>query len=103
MDQSRAMRTSALFDMKKFTNQRIAYWGIEMGQTHGAAPDLVPRSSTVVSRLARIRTRLNAFSPEEQGFLINWGYASCDERIRSYMDKDAKPPIKLPFPSFPLK
>jgi len=33
--------------------------------------------------LARVRTRLNCFTDQEQGWLINWGYALTDAALRS--------------------
>ncbi len=102
MDQSRARRTSALFAMQRFTGQKLAYWGIDMGKTLDPAPSLLPHAPDVVSKIAAIRTRLNKFSPEEQGLLINWGYAGCDERMRSYVATDATAPAGLPIPGVPL-
>lgn len=102
MDQARARRTSALFAMQKFTGQKLGYWGIDMGETLEPAPDLLPRAPEVVKKITELRTRLNEFTPTEQGLLINWGYACCDERMRSYVVKDAHPPAGVPVPDVPL-
>ena len=45
---------------------------------------MTPYSQQVRS-LAGIRTRLNKFSEEEQGLLINWGYALADAGLRAYV------------------
>lgn len=102
MDQSRARRTSTLFALHSFTNQKVAYWGIDMGETRDPAPDLLPRSARIVKDIANLRTRLNTFSEQEQGRLINWGYAGCDERLRSYITPEAHSPGQLPFPQAPI-
>lgn len=102
MDQNRARRVSALYAQQKFTGQKLAYWGIDMGETRDAAAGLVPRSTDVVKRIASLRTRLNAFDDADQAMLINWGYACCDERMRSYISTDALAPSGLPIPEMPL-
>lgn len=102
MDQARARRTLALFAMQRFTGQKVAYWGIDMGDTMEPAHSLLPRAPEVVKKIASLRTRLNEFEPSEQGLLINWGYVSCDERMRSYVATDAPPPAGLPIPDAPL-
>ncbi len=101
-EQARARRVSDLFALQKFTGQKVAYWGIDMGPTDDPAPDLVPRAENVVKWIASLRTRLNPFNATEQGRLINWGYAGCDERMRSYVAPDAAPPDGLPVPDKPL-
>lgn len=102
MDQARARRTSTLFALQKHTGQTLGYWGIDMGETKHPAPGLLPRAADVVKQIAAIRTRLNEFSPSEQGLLINWGYVGCDERMRSYVAREAPPPEGLPVPDVPL-
>ena len=101
-DQSRARRSSTLFALKSFTNQQVAYWGIDMGETIDPVPGALPYAPDIVRKLARLRTRLNAFSDKEQGRLINWGYVSADERLRAYIMPDAEPPAGYPVPEYPL-
>lgn len=102
MDQARSLRTSALFAMQRFTGQKLGYWGIDMGETQKPASDLLPRAPEVVKQITALRTRLNEFTPTEQGLLINWGYACCDERMRSYVAIRASPPAEVPVPDVPL-
>jgi NTE family protein len=102
MDQARARRVSALFAIQRFTGQKLGYWGIDMGETREPAPELLARAPDVVKRITLLRTRLNEFTPTEQGLLINWGYACCDERMRSYIVTDAHPPSGVPVPDVPL-
>jgi hypothetical protein len=56
---------------------------------------------SVSSKLAHIRTRLNAFNDEEQETLVNWGYAICDAAIRARVDAAAPPP-GWPYPAHRL-
>jgi len=52
---------------------RIASYGVE---------DALCQDSDITRGLARMRTRLGRFTPREQGWLINWGYALCDAAMR---------------------
>lgn len=51
-----------------------------------------------------IRTRLNPFSPEEQGHLINWGYALTDSGMRRHVlrNRTDVPPAAWPIKYYPL-
>jgi NTE family protein len=58
-----------------------------------------------VEPFAMICTRLNPLSVEEQGRLINWGYALCDATLRSHaaaLAPNAARPGAWPVPSQPL-
>jgi NTE family protein len=48
-------------------------------------PDALPCAPQRVQPLARIRTRLNRFTEQEQCELINWGYALCDAALRRHV------------------
>lgn len=92
-DQARGLRKSALIDA--FCNNRCAgtYWGI--GTDIGAykLPDTIPTNPLITQKLSRIRTRLNPFSDEEQGQLINWGYALCDTALRRHASQLLPAPL----------
>jgi NTE family protein len=83
-DQARALRKRALISDLDAQERLGAYWGIDtkIGE-YPPVDDRLPCRDAVVRPLAEIRTRLNAFSDEEQGQLINWGYALCDAAMRS--------------------
>jgi NTE family protein len=49
------------------------------------------RDTPVTDALRAIRTRLNPFTDEEQGRLINWGYALCDAALKRYLPGDYGP------------
>ena len=52
--------------------------------------------------LARMRTRLNSFSDQEQGWLINWGYALTDAALRSRVMDAGVPEGSWPLPEHKL-
>jgi NTE family protein len=52
--------------------------------------------------LARIRTRLNCFTDQEQGWLINWGYALTDAALRSRVLDAGVPEGSWPVPEYKL-
>jgi len=49
-----------------------------------------------------MRTRLNKFSDEEQGRLINWGFALADAALRSRYDASIAAQDGLPIREFPV-
>jgi NTE family protein len=60
------------------------------------------KDNALTASLEFIRTRLNQFSPEEQGHLINWGYVLADAAMRRRVLPG--PPFTaglLPDPTFP--
>jgi len=97
-DQSRALRKRALIDDFKRGERAGTYWGIDTDileyETDGALRCKPER----VRRLAAIRTRLNAFNDQEQGELINWGYALTDAAIRRHANQLAPDAPKPQWP-----
>ena len=49
-----------------------------------------------------VRTRLNAFSDEEQGQLINWGYAVTDAAMRKFVIQGGDKPTQWPVDKYRL-
>ena len=101
-NQARDLRKQALLADLRSQVRKGAYWGIrtEIGAYGLGSAMPVPPGKT--HALAAIRTRLNPFSKEEQGELINWGYAVCDAAVRRHVLTDALPPLRWPIPAFPL-
>ncbi len=100
--QARDLRKQALLADLRTRVRKGAYWGIrtEIG-AYGLGDAMgVPVAKT--QTLAEVRTRLNPFSEEEQGELINWGYAVCDAAMRRHVLTDAVPPTVWPIPAFAL-
>ena len=100
MEQTKALRRHAIVTRLASGKQSGALWTI------GTPITKYPLQSTFVvddlwrSRLQSTRTRLNSFSDEEKGRIINWGYLQCDLSVRSYFLTQATPPQRLPFPQF---
>lgn len=83
-DQSRGLRRRVLVDEFQRGLRKGAYWGIDTAISDYGAPGSLPCDLARVHALAAIRTRLNPFSDQEQGELINWGYALTDAAIRKH-------------------
>ena len=78
------------------------YWGIKTRIDQYQVPGALARDSTVTHDLRDIPTRLGGFSEQQQGQLINWGYALTDAAIRRWVYEDAPRAAGLPLPAFPL-
>ena len=101
-DQARALRKRLLFNSLESRDGKVAYWGIDGNREQDSLPGALPVPFAVTSKLATIRTRLNKFSPKEQGQLINWGYASTDVAVRQYLMPGGDPPTGWPYPKYAL-
>jgi NTE family protein len=68
-------------------------------------PDASPGASLVrgtpddLIELAAIPTRLAPMSEDHEERLINWGYAICDTAMRMWVDRNAPPPARFPYPA----
>jgi NTE family protein len=101
-DQCRALRKRVLIADYKASEREDAYWGIDTNISNYPLPDPMTCQADLVEPLPVIRTRLNPFSDEEQGRLMNWGYAVCDAALRSHasgLAANATRPDKWPVPS----
>ena len=100
VEQTRALRIRELMTDLTTGQKSGALWMISTN----------PKSYTVRSpfiiadgwadKLARIRTRLNAFTEEEKQRLANWGYIQTDLAVRSHYRQELREPRRLPFPSY---
>lgn len=114
-DQTRALRKRWL--MQQFQQSHAAsvedgaqaakkmgtYWGITTHIDAYGMADALVRDNRKTHELQDIRTRLNEFTTEEQGRLINWGYALADAGMRKHVIA-GKPfaPAAWPVPEHPL-
>ena len=100
VEQTKALRRHAIVTQLERGEKQGALWTI--GTRLGRYPLESPFAVTGEwrSKLEAIRTRLNSFSDEEKGWLINWGYLQCDLSVRSYYLTQAAQPCALPFPRF---
>jgi NTE family protein len=103
-EQSRALRKRALVADFVAKARAGTYWGIDTDIGKYPVEPMRCRPE-LVRPLAAIRTRLNPFTDEEQGRLINWGYALCDAALRGHaaaLIDGAALPRQWPVPGFPL-
>ena len=106
-NQVRALRSRHLVQQFEDGTKRGAYWGIgtRIGEFPLAEKSLSPalvKDSDTTSKIAGMRTRLNKFSDEEQGRLINWGFALADAALRSRYDSTIVAQSGLPISQFPV-
>jgi NTE family protein len=99
IDQTRALRKRWFVTELDAKRQEGAYWGIatrlEDYKISGLCADTL-----VTNSLQSVRTRLNKFSPEEQGQLMNWGYVLADTAIRRYVIPSTPVATHWPAPQF---
>jgi NTE family protein len=79
-----------------------SYWGIATEINNYELEDSMVKDNKKTSSLKNVRTRLNSFSAEEQGNLINWGYALTDTALRRYYFKGKKEIGTWPIPEHAL-
>jgi NTE family protein len=103
-DQSRALRKRALITDFSQSARAGGYRGIDTNISNYGLADAMSCSPSRTSPLAAIRTRLDPFSDEEQGQLINWGYALADAAIRRHAPQliQATVEARWPVPAFSL-
>lgn len=101
-DQARGLRKRLLFSECRRNGRVPVYAGIDGDPTEYPAPQVLRVDPAVTAGLARLRTRLDPFSDEEQGLLINWGWLMMDVAARSFVAKTAPPPAALPIADHPL-
>jgi NTE family protein len=100
--EARSLRKQWLISQYRRNERRGVYWGIATDISQYRAEGAFNVPAPVSSKLARIRTRLNAFNDEEQEALVNWGYAVCDAAIRSRLEPAATAPTRWPYPKHAL-
>ena len=103
IDQTRALRKRWLITEFIAERKRGAYWGIgtQIGDYQAGAP--LASDNTLTESLEHVATRLQAFEPELQGHLINWGYALCDAALRTRAKLSIAAAAGLPLPQWPLQ
>ena len=93
-DQQRALRKRRLIanylDVDQSGNHNVyggTYFGISTEIGDFDFDDSMTSDNDLTASLQKIRTRLNAFSKQEQGHLINWGYALADTAVRKWANE----------------
>ncbi|MFG1420293.1 patatin-like phospholipase family protein [Roseixanthobacter liquoris] len=101
-DQARGLRKRLLFARCDAEHRAVAFCGIDGTPAAYPAPQILRADPALTASLARLRTRLNPFSDQEQGRLINWGWLMMDVALRSFVVTGAPAPAALPLPQYPL-
>jgi NTE family protein len=102
IDQTRALRKRELIENFTQGRERGAYWGIGTDIASYGLGDALARDSATTAALEAIPTRLAKMFPEQQGRLINWGYALADASLRARALVTLPPANALPMPQFSL-
>jgi NTE family protein len=76
--------------------QRVAYWAIASNIADYGAAGALRCDAGLTAHLSRMRTRMGRYTVQEQGRLINWGYAACDAALRANVDPAAPAPTGWP-------
>lgn len=100
-EQQRALRKRVLVERLKAGSLKGAYWGIGTAICDYQLDDSLCKDSVITGQIAGIRTRLDHFGEQEQGHLINWGYAMADSAVRRHVACGIKPG-QLPLPEYSL-
>jgi NTE family protein len=85
INQTRALRKRKL--VQDFENKLRAgtYWGITTRIGDYQLPDAMTGDTDRTAAQQHVRTRLNRFNAQEQGELVNWGYALADAAMRKHV------------------
>jgi NTE family protein len=103
MEQTRALRRREVVENFKSGARKGAFWGIGTRILAYGVANPLAQDTALTESLKLIRTRLNRFSDEEQGHLINWGYALADAAMRKYVGiPEGALAGTWPDPQFPL-
>jgi len=108
-EQTRALRRRTLIknyleldDQGNHLKYGGTYWGIATEINNYELDDAMVKDNEKTASLKYIKTRLNNFSKEQQGLLINWGYALTDTALRRWYFKEKKEPGQWPIPEYAL-
>lgn len=101
-EQVRALRRRML--ISRYTEDGVGgcYWNISSTIARYGLADAIVADSDLSAKQRFVRTRLNAFSTQEQGHLINWGYAIADTAIRKWAAPQPAGEWAWPQPAYPL-
>ena len=98
VEQTRALRRTHFMKQLAEGEKNGTLWTIRTDPERYTAEKRFEVVGDWGKKLGSIRTRLNAFSENEQRWLINWGYLQADLAVRSYFRQDIAVPEQLPFP-----
>jgi NTE family protein len=102
IDQTRALRKRDAIENFETGRERGAYWGIGTEIAKFNAANALASDTPTTTLLESMPTRLAKVSLEQQGRLINWGYALADAALQSRAKLAIPAAIALPQPQFAL-
>jgi NTE family protein len=102
VNQTRALRIRRLIDDYKRGVRQGTYWGIATHINEYDLKNAMVKDNPTTASMQTIRTRLDSFSPKEQGHLINWGYALADAALRKHVIPKTTSERKWPVPDYAL-
>lgn len=91
IEQQRALRKRQLIENFENKNYGGCYWGITTEIANYKLSKILAKDTETTKSLAQIPTRLTGFSEQDQGYLINWGYALTDAAIRKHVKPGIDP------------
>ena len=100
LEQIRQLRVNQLIADIERGDKEGAFWALRTDPGEQADQTTFPVTSGWVEYMCAIRTRLAAFTEEEQKRLVNWGYIQCEMAVRGSRIGDVADPKGLPFPEF---
>lgn len=103
IDQQRALRKRELIKNYKNKVYEGTYWATTTNISDYTVDNKLASDNNITKNIAKIPTRLKAFSVEDQAHLINWGYALSDAAIRCFVDPSLQASQALPIPEYTLK
>lgn len=81
------------------TGQRLgALWTINTKMADYTATGTLPCADAAIAQLAAVRTRLKRLPQDVKFRLANWGYASADAAVRSFVEPTLPLPAGFPYP-----
>jgi len=95
VSQDRALRRSALFLTK--SDHPFALWRTLTDPSASKVRTPFAVDPGWPEYLSTRSTRLWPFAMDDRKWLVNWGYVTADVMLRTWIWKDADPPLALPF------
>lgn len=102
-EQCRALRRRMAMARYELDGIKGAYWNIASEIACYGLADPIIEDNAITRRQRFVRTRLDSFGSEEQGHLINWGYAIADTAVRRWADPPKTPAWSWPIGQYPLE
>ena len=97
-------KAEMIADAKERAGEGIkrAYWDIATKIDGYRVVTPMTHDNELTASLQNVRTRLNHFTPREQGQLINWGYALADAAMRRWVLSEEPARGEWPVPEWRL-